>query len=175
MAQRLLTYIPNALTLFRLILIGPFLLCFYDQNYVNAFYLFLLAGFTDGLDGWMARCFNWQSPFGSFIDPLADKLLVASSFISLALINQLPWWLVVLVFMRDLTISTGVIAWYYFVQRKLNLKRPAVIHDCQVLHAKPVSSDVIYSNGLSASEEMSQLAAVITKLNESSASEVVLQ
>ena len=122
MAQRLLTYIPNALTLFRLILIGPFLLCFYDQNYVNAFYLFLLAGFTDGLDGWMARCFNWQSPFGSFIDPLADKLLVASSFISLALINQLHWWLVVLVFMRDLTISTGVIAWYYFVQRKLNFE-----------------------------------------------------
>jgi hypothetical protein len=62
-----------------------------------------------------------------------------------------------------------------YIQRKLNLKRPAVIHDCQVLHAKPVSSDVIYSNGLSASEEMSQLAAVITKLNESSASEVVLQ
>ena len=121
-SQQLLTFIPNALTLFRLILIGPFLLFFYQQNYIDAFYLFLLAGFTDALDGWMARYFNWQSPLGSFIDPLADKLLVASSFISLALINQLPWWLVVLVFMRDLTISTGVVAWYYLVQRKLDFE-----------------------------------------------------
>ncbi|OGV44639.1 MAG: phosphatidylglycerophosphate synthase [Legionellales bacterium RIFCSPHIGHO2_12_FULL_42_9] len=117
--QRIITFIPNALTLFRLILIGPFLLSFDNQEYVSAFYLFAIAGFSDGLDGWLARCFNWQSPLGSFIDPLADKLLVASSFISLALLEKLPWWLVVIVFMRDLTISTGVVAWYYLIQRKL--------------------------------------------------------
>lgn len=120
--QRIITFIPNALTLFRLILIGPFLLSFYNQDYVGAFYIFVIAGFSDGLDGWMARYFNWQSPLGSFIDPLADKLLVASSFISLALLNQLPWWLVVIVFMRDLTISAGVVAWYYLIQRKLDFE-----------------------------------------------------
>lgn len=122
MATILLKHIPNALTAFRLVLILPFLLSLYQHQYVFAFYLYLLAGFTDGLDGWLARHYSWQSTLGSFIDPLADKLLIASSFISLALIGILPWWLVILVFMRDLTISMGVVAWYWVVQKQLDFK-----------------------------------------------------
>jgi cardiolipin synthase len=118
----ILKHIPNALTLFRLGLIAPFLVFLSQHQYLNAFYIFILAGFTDGLDGWVARYFNWQSPLGSFIDPLADKLLVASSFISLALLGELPWWIVILVFLRDLTISLGVMAWYWFIQRKLDFE-----------------------------------------------------
>lgn len=53
---------------------------------------------------------------------MADKLLIASSFISLALIGVLPWWLVILVFLRDLTISLGVLAWYQFIRRKLDFQ-----------------------------------------------------
>lgn len=115
----MLRHIPNALTLSRLLLIGPFLVFLYQQAYVYAFYVFFIAGITDGLDGWLARQFHWQSTFGSFIDPLADKLLIASSFISLALIGQLPCWLVILVFLRDFTISFGIIAWFWFIQKKL--------------------------------------------------------
>lgn len=122
MLYPILRHIPNALSIFRLVLIVPFLLSLNQKNYSEAFYLFILAGFTDGLDGWLARHFHWQSPFGSFIDPMADKLLVASSFISLALIGKLPEWLVILVFLRDLTISLGVIAWYWLIQRRLNFK-----------------------------------------------------
>ncbi len=118
----ILKYIPNALTILRLILIVPFLMFLYHHEYVHAFYTFFLAGFTDGLAGWMARHFNWQSFFGSFADPLADKLLVASSFISLALLGSLPWWLVVLVFLRDLTITMGVVAWYFLIQRKIDFE-----------------------------------------------------
>lgn len=118
----ILKHIPNALTLFRLVLIVPFLVCLNHHEYTEAFYVFLIAGFTDGLDGWLARFFGWQSPLGSFLDPIADKLLVASSFISLALIGSLPWWLVILVFMRDMTISFGVIAWHWFIQRKVNFE-----------------------------------------------------
>lgn len=120
--RRLITFIPNALTLFRLILIVPFLISLNQQNFEKAFFIFLCAGLSDALDGWLARTFQWQSFFGSFLDPLADKLLVACSFISLALLNQLPWWLVILVFMRDFTISTGVAAWFYFIQRKLEFE-----------------------------------------------------
>lgn len=94
----------------------------YHAEYAAAFYTFILAGFTDGLDGWLARHFHWQSLFGSFVDPLADKLLVASSFISLALIGSLPWWLVILVFLRDFTISLGVMAWFWFIQRKIDFE-----------------------------------------------------
>lgn len=114
--------IPNILTITRLILIVPFLMLLYRQNYVFAFQLFVLAGFTDALDGWLARSFNWQSPFGSFVDPVADKLLIASSMIALGLIGCLPWWLVMLVFLRDITISAGVLAWLWLIKRKPDFK-----------------------------------------------------
>lgn len=117
-----LRYIPNLLTFFRLVLIVPFLVSLYEHEYDKSFYIFFTAGFTDGLDGWLARNFKWQSSLGSLIDPLADKLLVASSFISLALIGELPWWLVALVFLRDLTISIGVIAWYWLIQRQIEFE-----------------------------------------------------
>lgn len=113
-------HLPNLLTLFRLLLIIPFILQLEHQHYPNAFYIFVVAGFTDGLDGFLARQFHWQSTLGSVIDPLADKLLVAVSAISLALLGVLPWWLVILMFLRDVTISLGVMAWYYLVQRQLD-------------------------------------------------------
>lgn len=118
----ILKHIPNALTLIRLGLIIPFVLYLYDHQYKEAFYIFILAGLSDGLDGWLARFFHWQSFFGSFVDPMADKLLVAASFISLAIIGSLPWWLVILVFLRDFTISMGVLAWYWFIRRKLDFE-----------------------------------------------------
>ena len=118
----ILRHIPNVLTISRLVLITPFLVFLYQDQYTYAFYIFMFAGFTDGLDGFLARHFKWQSTFGSFTDPLSDKLLIASSFISLACIGKLPWWLVILVFSRDLTISFGVLFWYYFLQRSLNFQ-----------------------------------------------------
>lgn len=120
--QMILKHIPNTLTVLRLVLIVPFLMYLYQHEYVTAFYIFIAAGLTDGLDGWLARHFSWQSFFGSFADPLADKLLIASSFISLALLGELPWWLVVIVFLRDFTISMGVLAWYYFIQKQLDFE-----------------------------------------------------
>lgn len=110
-------HIPNIVSFFRLMLVVPFLTAFCSEKYVIAFNIFLIAGITDGIDGWLARQFNWQTSLGHMIDPLADKLLVATSFISLALINKLPWWLVILVFLRDLTIFFGAIAWYYFIAK----------------------------------------------------------
>ena len=108
------------LSVFRLLLIGPFLTYLYSKHYDYAFYVFILAGLTDGIDGWLARQFQWLTPFGRFIDPLADKLLVTASFISLALLGKLPWWLVILVFLRDATISIGVLFWYKCIERSFN-------------------------------------------------------
>lgn len=81
----------------------------------------MLAGFTDCLDGFLARRYHWQSVLGSFLDPLADKLLIATCFISLAVLGIIPWWLAVLVFSRDLIISMGVV-WYLFFQLKIEFK-----------------------------------------------------
>ncbi len=118
----MLKYLPNAFSLMRLLLIAPFLMHLHREHFSTALYIFVFAGITDGIDGWLARLYNWQTRFGSFIDPMADKLLIASSFISLALLNQLPWWLVSLVFFRDLTISLGVMAWQRFIPQRLDFK-----------------------------------------------------
>lgn len=128
----ILKNIPNALTISRLFLIWPFLYFIFSHEFKWAFYIFLFAGFTDGLDGFLARYFNWLTPLGSFLDPLADKLLIAASFISLALLNQLPWWLMVLVFLRDLTISLGVIAWYVLIRKKISFK-PTKLSKCNTI------------------------------------------
>jgi cardiolipin synthase len=109
-------------TLTRFVLIIPFLWYFFQENYLTAFYLFVIAGLTDGLDGWLARQFNWQTRLGLFMDPIADKLLIASSFVALALIHVLPWWLVELVFFRDISIFFGVFAWYHLMQRSLDFQ-----------------------------------------------------
>jgi len=114
-----LKYIPNIITLCRLVLIAPFVAFIMNGKYPQAFYVFIIAGLSDGLDGWLARQFNWQTEFGGFIDPLADKLLVATSFLTLGILGQIPWWLVILVFARDITISIGVIAWYVFIGQKI--------------------------------------------------------
>jgi len=118
----MLKQIPNALTVIRLLLVLPFLVCLFHHQFVCAFYIFVIAGVTDALDGWLARGFAWQSNFGKLLDPMADKLLIAASFISLAILGILPWWLVILVFARDLTISLGVIAWYVWMPNRPDLK-----------------------------------------------------
>ncbi|MFY7698246.1 MAG: CDP-alcohol phosphatidyltransferase family protein [Legionella sp.] len=115
-------HIPNILTLARTLLIAPFLFFLKQQQYDWAFYTFLFAGLTDAFDGWLARSFDCKSILGSFIDPLADKLLIASSFFSLALIGKLPWWLMVLVFMRDITILLGIVTWVYLLKNHIDLR-----------------------------------------------------
>lgn len=118
----MLRNLPNAMTLLRMVLIVPFLYFLSRQEFVSAFYLFVFAGFTDAMDGWLARFFRWQSAFGTLIDPIADKLLIASSFIALAMMGYLPWWLVSLVFLRDLAIALGVYVWYVTIHQRLILR-----------------------------------------------------
>lgn len=117
-----LKYLPNLFTLTRFFLIVPFLFFFYQKSYDYALYIFVIAGFTDGLDGWLARQFNWQSRLGLILDPIADKVLIVLSFVCLALINQMPWWLIELVLFRDMSILLGIFAWYRVMRRGLEFK-----------------------------------------------------
>ncbi len=118
----ILKFIPNSLTIMRLILIAPFLFCLYHHRYDSAFFIFIAAGLSDGLDGWLARHYGWQSALGSMLDPVADKLLVMASFISLALLSVLPWWLVLLVILRDISISFGALAWFSFIKKQIDFE-----------------------------------------------------
>ena len=110
-----LRHLPNLITCMRFILIGPILWALLTKCYPLAFYLFLIAGLSDGLDGLLARFFDWTTPLGALLDPLADKLLLMGSFIVLAYLQQIPVWLTIMVIGRDIWIMGGALLYRYWV------------------------------------------------------------
>jgi cardiolipin synthase (CMP-forming) len=100
--------IPNFLSLLRIILV-PVIVIFLIQNeYAKALLVFTAAGLTDAFDGALARLLNKQTELGAFLDPLADKILLSTSFISLSIFGLIPSWLTVIVISRDLIILIGI-------------------------------------------------------------------
>ncbi len=99
--------IPNLLTLARIFLTPLLALFLLRKSMTPAFLVFCAAGLTDALDGLLARCLNQRSRLGSYIDPLADKFLLVTSFILLWNIGELPLWLLIITVGRDLLILLG--------------------------------------------------------------------
>jgi cardiolipin synthase len=75
----------------------------------------VIAGLSDGLDGLLARFFDWTTPLGALLDPLADKLLLMGSFVVLAYLQQIPLWLTIMVIGRDIWIMGGALLYRYWV------------------------------------------------------------
>lgn len=100
--------IPNILTLLRIFLTPVLIWFLLDRRLNHALVIFFLAGMTDGLDGLIARLFNQKSKLGAYLDPLADKLLLVSSFILLAWLSKVPNWLVIITVSRDVMIVMGI-------------------------------------------------------------------
>ena len=101
--------IPNLITLFRIILTPLFIIFLIQGNYRKALVVFILAGVSDLADGLIARTWHQKSRLGSYLDPLADKLLMAASFVTLSIYHQIPSWLTVLVLSRDVILAVGVV------------------------------------------------------------------
>lgn len=100
--------VPNLLTVFRIIL-TPLLAWLLLKNRLNhALIIFFLAGITDGLDGFIARMLNQKSAVGAYLDPIADKLLLVTSFVLLGKLGYIPLWLIILAVARDLMIVFGL-------------------------------------------------------------------
>ncbi|HCC55079.1 MAG TPA: CDP-diacylglycerol--glycerol-3-phosphate 3-phosphatidyltransferase [Desulfobulbaceae bacterium] len=100
--------IPNLLTIGRILLIPLLVIFLIDGEKLAAFWVFVLAGVTDALDGFLARVLKQKTDFGAFIDPIADKLLLITSYITLAVLDILPKWLTVIVVSRDVLICGGI-------------------------------------------------------------------
>lgn len=100
----------------RIALVAPILLLILDGNFGWALGLFALAGFSDGLDGYLAKRFDWGTRLGALLDPVADKLLVAGLFITLAHTGDIPVWLASVVILRDVVIVTGATAYNFLVR-----------------------------------------------------------
>lgn len=101
--------LPNILTLLRIILVPVIVILLIQESYAKALVVFVIAGLTDALDGALARLLNKQTELGSFLDPLADKILLSTSFISLAIFSLIPGWLAVIVISRDFIILVGIV------------------------------------------------------------------
>jgi cardiolipin synthase len=137
-----LRWLPNALTIGRMVLALPLLVALTTHSYWTAFWLALLAGFTDALDGWLAKRNDWRTELGGLLDPIADKVFIAFAYIPFAdnpvalvpawacalmfadkllltvcflglwLGGQLPAWFVALVIGRDVVIVAGALVWW---------------------------------------------------------------
>ena len=103
----MISFIPNFITSLRLLLAIPISVSIYQGNEVLALILFVIAGVSDSLDGFLARKFNWESKFGQLLDPLADKCLILSTMLALAFASKLPIWIVSILLVRDAIIVMG--------------------------------------------------------------------
>jgi cardiolipin synthase len=111
-----LGWIPNAISLVRIALVLPILMLILQGQHAWALGLFFFAGFSDGLDGYLAVRFNWQTRLGGLLDPVADKLLVAGLFITLAWVGLIPAWLATVVILRDVVIFGGAVAYNFLIE-----------------------------------------------------------
>ena len=100
-------YLPNVLSILRMLLVVPTSLFLWHGEIALALGLMAVAGISDGVDGALARHYNWQTHLGSILDPLADKILVAATFIVFTFQGYIPLWLAVLTIGRDLIILFG--------------------------------------------------------------------
>ncbi|PKN17133.1 MAG: CDP-diacylglycerol--glycerol-3-phosphate 3-phosphatidyltransferase [Deltaproteobacteria bacterium HGW-Deltaproteobacteria-6] len=100
--------IPNFLSLLRIILVPVFVIFLIQMEYDKALVTFVVAGLTDALDGTLARLLNCQTTLGAYLDPIADKFLLVTSFVTLAIFGLIPGWLAVIVISRDFIILLGI-------------------------------------------------------------------
>jgi cardiolipin synthase (CMP-forming) len=104
-----LRQIPNILTVFRILLVAPITVALAENQLQTAILLFGVAAVSDAADGFLAKRYGWQTELGAVLDPLADKLLLATAFITLAYLRLVPLWLVVAAVARDVIIVSGAL------------------------------------------------------------------
>ena len=109
--MKALRHLPNTISVIRLLLVIPIVMSMLEGNYLQSLSLFLIAGLSDGVDGYLARRFGWVSAFGKIIDPLADKLLLLATTIVLAVLGHFPVMVLLLMVAKDLTIVGGVLVY----------------------------------------------------------------
>ncbi|MDH3446012.1 MAG: CDP-alcohol phosphatidyltransferase family protein [Deltaproteobacteria bacterium] len=124
--------LPNFLTLIRILTIPFFLVSLAYHRYSVALLIFIFGAVTDFLDGLAARWMHQETRLGAYLDPVADKLLVFSSYVMLGFIEAIPLWLVMIVVMRDVLIIIGFAVIYYLVDEKFEAS-PTVIGKCSTL------------------------------------------
>lgn len=120
-----LSFIPNLLSIIRIILVVPIVYFVLYDKFKTALIIFAVAAISDGLDGYLARHYHWHSRLGEILDPLADKILLVSSYLCFGWLGILPVWLVELVILRDIVIIIGGVT-YHILYGHVKI-RPTII------------------------------------------------
>ena len=113
--------LPNAITIIRVLLIPLFLYKVIQGEMIFATVVYLTAAISDGLDGFIARVWHLQTKLGTFLDPMADKLLVATSYFTLSVLKIIPLWLALAVISRDIIIVSGSLL-VYLMKNELTIR-----------------------------------------------------
>ncbi|MGH8147183.1 MAG: CDP-alcohol phosphatidyltransferase family protein [Rhodanobacteraceae bacterium] len=108
----MLRHLPNLISALRIVLVAPLIVAILLGRYQLGLAIAIVAGVSDGVDGYLARRYRWQSRLGSILDPVADKLMLVGCMIALGWLGEAPRWLVALVVLRDAVIALGVLAWH---------------------------------------------------------------
>ncbi len=142
--------LPNIITLARVILVPVVFWLLITGATEVAFVVFIIAGISDAVDGYLAKTFGWQTELGAYLDPLADKLLIVSIFLALGVDGKLPLWLVVAVVSRDILIIMAVmLSW--LLDRPVRIK-PLIVSKAntvaQIVLAATVLADEGFGLGL---------------------------
>ena len=111
-----LKWLPNAICIGRVILVAPIVLMLLEGRYLAALTLIGVAAFSDAVDGFLARNFDWRTRLGGLLDPAADKLLVFSVFLTLTYLELVPLFLTVLVVSRDIVIIAGAVTYQVLIE-----------------------------------------------------------
>jgi len=117
--------LPNLITLGRLFLVPVAITMIATGRWLDAFIVFLVAGISDAIDGWLAKTFNLQTELGAFLDPVADKALLVSIYVALTIVQVIPAPLTILVVARDLMI-VGAIMMSWFIGKPVEI-RPLLV------------------------------------------------
>ncbi len=136
--------IPNILTIMRLALVPIIVYGVIVGWYTLAFWLFVIAGLSDGVDGFIAKRFNQASELGAYLDPLADKALLVSLYVALAILGYVPAWLSILVVSRDLFILAGI--------------------GVAALMSRPMEIDPLWVSKATTAAQIALLAAILAKI-----------
>jgi len=123
--------IPNLISILRIILVAPTVYYLINEKYLLALILFFIAGASDGLDGFLARYFRWQSRLGALLDPIGDKLLLVCCYLALGWLGHISVLLVLLVLFRDIIIVTGAVMYHVYIG-KVSIK-PVMISKLNTL------------------------------------------
>jgi cardiolipin synthase (CMP-forming) len=150
--------IPNFITLARVLSVPVIFWLLVNGNSKIAFFVFLCAGISDAVDGYLAKRFSWTTELGAYLDPLADKLLIVSIYIALGVSKELPLWLVVAVVSRDILILLAVLL-SWLMDQPVRIK-PLMISKINTAAQIVLAATVLADDGFSLGLDTTRLALV---------------